>query len=296
MTSLKWLAFFVLVLTLVPVVTAKSHCPGNVASVPLRLLNGYQMIVPVSVNHSGPYQFLLDTGTQTTTVDPSLAVELGLTTQDAEVVEGVGFQSSASSAQLNLLEAGSHAVVNQKVLVYSLHSFQRIGLKIRGVLGEDFLEHFDVLIDHTQNLLCLDDSPALRARVKGPHIALVTSADRALIVESHLSDARRPVRLWLYSGTNVPFLYKPSEYLAQKTSRNAPEKGIGANGQQREYVALPSQNVKIGPYELSKVTFFTFAGASKDLAISEFDGLLTTRLFERIFICHADHFVVLEPR
>jgi hypothetical protein len=296
MTSLKWLAFFVLVLTLVPVVTAKSHCPGNVASVPLRLLNGYQMIVPVSVNHSGPYQFLLDTGTQTTTVDPSLAVELGLTTQDAEVVEGVGFQSSASSAQLNLLEAGSHAVVNQKVLVYSLHSFQRIGLKIRGVLGEDFLEHFDVLIDHTQNLLCLDDSPALRARVKGPHIALVTSADRALIVESHLSDARRPVRLWLDSGTNVPFLYKPSEYLAQKTSRNAPEKGIGANGQQREYVALPSQNVKIGPYELSKVTFFTFAGASKDLAISEFDGLLTTRLFERIFICHADHFVVLEPR
>jgi Aspartyl protease len=304
MTRVKWLASFVLAVTLVPVVAAKTHCPGNVASVPLRLLNGYLMIVLVSVNHSGPYQFLLDTGTQTTTVDPSLALELGLATQGAKVVEGVGFQASALSAQLDLLKVGSHVVVNQKVLLYGLHNFQPTGLNIRGVLGEDFLEHFDVLIDNAHSLLCLDDSPALRGSVKGPHIEMVTRdhapngapRSRSLIVESRLLDANRPVRLWLDSGTNVPFLYDPSEYLAQKTSRNEPEKGIGASGQQREYAALPSQDVKIGPFELSKVTFFTFAGAPKDSAISEFDGLLTTGLFKRIFICHADHFVILEPR
>jgi Aspartyl protease len=304
MTKLKWLASFVVAVTLVPVVAAKTRCPGNVASVPLRLLNGYQMILLVSVNHSGPYQFLLDTGTQTTTVDPSLALELHLTTQGSEVVTGVGFQASASFAKLDLLEAGSHAVPNQKVIVYGLHNFQPTGLNIRGVLGEDFLEHFDVLIDNAHSLLCLDDTPALHASVKGPHIELVkrghapngAPGSRSLIVESHLTDAKRPVRLWLDSGTNVPFLYDPSEYLAPKTSRSAPEKGIGANGQQREYAALPSQDVKIGPLELSKVTFFTFAGASRNSAISEFDGLLTTGLFKRVFICHPDHFVVIEPR
>jgi hypothetical protein len=303
MISLRWLASFVLVVTLVPAVAAKTHCPGNAASVPLQLLNGYQMILSVSVNHSGPYPFLLDTGTQTTTVDPSLARELGLATQGANVVEGVGFQASALSAQVDLLTAGSHGVAKQKVLLYSLQNFQSFGLNIRGVLGEDFLEHFDVLIDNEHGLLCLDDSPALRASVKGPHIALVTRdhapngapGSRALIVESRLLAANRPVRLWIDSGTNVPFLYDPSEYLGQ-TSQDAPEKGIGANGQQREYAALPSQDVKIGSFELSKVTFFTFAGASKEAAIPEFDGLLTTGLFKRVFICHADHFVILEPR
>jgi hypothetical protein len=303
MTNFKWLACFVLAVTMVPALPAKTHCPGNVASVPLHLLNGYLMSVPVSINHSDPYQFLLDTGTQTTTIDPSLAVELGVTTQGAESIAGVGFQTAASSAQLNLLEIGSHTVAKQKVLVYSLRNLQSSGLNIQGVLGEDFLEHFDVLIDNAHSLLCLDDSPAMRAGVKGPHIALVTAAQtpdgaplsRSLIVESRLSDAMRPVRLWLDSGTNVPFLSNPSEYLA-RTSENALQPGTGANGQRRLYVALPAQDLKIGPIELPKVAFFTFAGASKDSRISEFDGLLTTGLFGRIFICHADHFVVLEPR
>jgi Aspartyl protease len=304
MTTFKWLASCVLAANMVPALPAKTHCPGNVASVPLHLLNGYQMVVAVSVNHSGPYQFLLDTGTQTTTIDPSLAVELGLTTQGAEAIAGVGFQTSASSAQLNLLEAGSHEVANLKVLVYSLHNFQSNRLTIQGVLGEDFLEHFDVLIDNAHSLLCLDDSAAMRAGVKGPHIALVMPVQtpdgaplsRSLIVESRLSDAMRPVRLWLDSGTNVPFLYNPSEYMARRTSQYAPQQGTGGNGQQHVYVALPAQDLKIGPVELPSVTFFTFAGTSKGSSISEFDGLLTTGLLGRIFICHADHFVILDPR
>lgn len=39
------------------------------------------MIVAVSINHSGPYNFLLDTGTEMTMVDPALAAELHLNTQ-----------------------------------------------------------------------------------------------------------------------------------------------------------------------------------------------------------------------
>ncbi len=304
MTTFKRFASFVLAATMVPALHAKTNCPGNVESVPLRVLNGYQMFVAVSINHSGPFEFLLDTGTQTTTVDPSIVAELGLATLGVEKVAGIGFEASASSAQLDLLEAGSHAVTGERVLVYSLHSLQSVGLNIRGVLGEDFLEHFDVLIDYTHTLLCLDDSQALRTGVKGPHIPLVmpapaadgTPLSRSLIVESRLSDSMRPVRLWLDSGSNVPFLYNPSEYLARRTSRNAPQEGTGGNGQQQVYVALPLQKLRIGPLELPNIAFFTFARTSKDSRVSEFDGVLTTGLFRLVFICHADRFVVLEPR
>jgi hypothetical protein len=304
MTSFKGLASFVLAATIIPASQAKTHCPGNAASVPLQFLNGYKMIVAVSVNHSGPYKFALDTGTQTTTIDPSLAAELGLTTRDSEVVAGLGFQASASSVHLDLLEAGTHSVANYTVLVYSLESLQANGLSIRGILGEDFLGRFDILIDNVQGLLCLDDTPAMCASVEGAHIALITPAQtpggasvpRSLILESHLSDAARPVRLWLDSGTNVSFLFNPTEYLTLNTPETAPQQGIGTDGVQRAFVALPARDVEIGPVALSKVTFFTFSGVTKDSGIKEFDGLLTMGLFRRILICHADRFVVLEPR
>lgn len=305
MTSFQRLAFFLLVLTIVPALEAKTRCPGNVASVPLRFLNGYKMVVPVSIDHLGPYEFLLDTGTQTTTVDPSLVVQLGLTTQGSAEIAGPGFQSSASSVHFDLLEAGSHSVANLTALVYDLQSLRSSGLIIQGVLGEDFLQHFDVLIDNAHSLLCLDDSAAMRERVTGSHIALLTPAaqtpgntavPRSLIVETRLADVERPVRLWLDSGTNVSFLFNPSEYLTRRNFQNALQPGTGANGQQQVYAALPDQDVKIGPIELLNVAFFTFAGASKGSRISEFDGLMTTGLFRWILICHADHYVVVEPR
>src|SRR5712664_595884 len=132
MSTFKRFASFVLSATIVPALPAEPHCPGNVASVPLYLTNSHQMIVAVSVNHSGPYNFLLDTGTQITMVDPSLATELHLNTQGSAVAAGVGFRGAASFAQLDLLEAGSHAVANQKVLVFDIKNPRSVDLHFRG--------------------------------------------------------------------------------------------------------------------------------------------------------------------
>src|ERR1019366_3020534 len=213
MSTFKCFASLVLAAIVVPLLSAKSQCPGNVASLPFRNANRDQIIVAVSVNHSGPYKFLLDTGSQVTIVDTSLAASLHLSAQGEAQVAGVGFHQPASIAQVELLEAGSHAVANQKVMVYSLQNLHSADLDIQGVLGEDFLAHFDVLIDNEHRLLCLDDSATLREAVKGIHIALADSAhgeDAAqsglLIVEARLSDGMRPVRLVLDSGANAPFL------------------------------------------------------------------------------------------
>jgi aspartyl protease len=302
MTNFKGLASLVLAATIVSTLSAETHCPGNVASVPFHLANRHQMIVNVSVNHSGPYSFLLDTGTQTTMVDTSLANELRLSTEGAAQVASVGVHAPASFAQLDHLEAGSHAIVNQKVLVYDLQNLQASGIQIQGVLGEDFLEHFDMLIDNAHNLLCLDDSAEMRGEVKGSHIPLLVPTQttdgtlpKSLIISARLSDGMRPVRLKLDSGTNVPFLYNISEYMALGLFRGVSLHGGGANGSQRTFTALPPQNMKIGSVEISKVPFITLAGAQKDSRTSDFDGLLTLGLFRRVFICHSDHFAVLDP-
>jgi hypothetical protein len=302
MTSFKTFALLVLAATtIVPTLSAETHCPGNVASLPFRLVNRHQIIVPVSINHAGPFSFLLDTGTQMTMVDPALATALHMETTGNARVASVGMDSRASFAQADLLEAGSQSATNQKVLVYDLTNLQATDLNIQGVLGEDFLEHFDMLIDNGHSMLCLDDSAAMRTEVKGARIPLENQSAAGselageLLVVARLSDCMRPVRLKLDSGTNVPFLYNTSEYLAQGAFRGLSLRGGGANGAQRTFTALRPQTMKIGSVEVAAVSFITLAGAQKDSRTSQFDGLLTMGLFKRVFIDHADHFAVLEP-
>jgi len=300
MTNFKWIASLILA-TMVPTLGAETRCPGNVASLPFRLVNRHQMIVAVSVNHSGPYSFLLDTGMQITVVDPSLAAELHLEARGAAMVAGAGSSQPASYVELDLLEAGAHAVPNQNVLVYDLQNRHAVDLPIRGILGEDFLQHFDMLVDYVHNLLCLDDSGAMRAEVRGPHTALVIPREIAngslpnlVIVEARLSDATRPLHLMLDSGANGAILYNTSEYLAPP--QRGYSRGTGVDGKQLTFWALPAQQVKIGSHELNGVAFFSLPGIQKDSRAKGFDGVLTMGVFRRIFICHTDHFVVLDPR
>jgi Aspartyl protease len=304
MSTFLWFASLALAATIVPAFPEEPHCPGNVASVPLHLTNRHQMIVAVSVNHSGPYNFLLDTGNQITMVDPSLAAELHLNTLGSAAVAGVGFQATASVAQLDMLEVGSHAVANKKVVVFDIKNPQSVALHFRGVLGQDFLSQFDVLIDNAHNLLCLDDSARMRADVKGPHIALLAPAREAnsmpslmsLIIVARLSDGERPVRLKLDSGTNVSSLFNTYRYLPLGLLRSTSLLGGGLDGAQHPYATLPLQRLQIGPLEIPRVPFVTFADSPEGLSrTSAYDGLLTLGLFRRVFICHTDRFAILEP-
>jgi hypothetical protein len=303
MSTFKWFASLILAATIVPALPAEPHCPGNVASVPLHLTNRHQMIVAVSVNHSGPYNFLLDTGNQITIVDPSLAAELHLNTLGSAVVAGFGFRGAASVAQLDLLEAGSHAVANQKVVVFDLQNPHSVDLHFRGVLGEDFLGQFDMLIDNDHNLLCLDDSSAMLADVKGPHIALLepgraangTPALLSLIILARLSNGERPVRLKLDSGTDVSFLFNTYRFMPLGLLRSTSVLGGGLDGAQHPYATMQPQDLQIGSLEIPRVSFFTFADSTKDSGLTS-DGMLSTGLFRRVFISHAHHFVVLDLR
>ncbi len=303
MTTFQWFASLVLSATIVPALAAETNCPGNVASVPFRLVNRHWIVLALSIDHTGPYNFLLDSGAQITMIDPSLAATLHLDTQGTAEVVGVGSGQSASYTQLDLVEAGSYSVANQKVLVHDLQNLRSPDAHLQGILGEDFLEHFDLLIDNAHRLLCLDDSAAMRAEVKGPHIPLAITADADeagalpgfLLVTVRLSDGMRPVRLLLDSGANEPILFNTSQYMVLRPSHDAPVSGSAVDGAQPVLSVLPPQDVKIGSLKLPRVTFVGTT-TEKDSYVQGFDGVLTTGLFRRVFIDHADRFAVLEPR
>ena len=266
--------------------------------------NPARIIVPLVINRTGPYPFLLDTGTASTILDPLLATELQLKTQDSAEVVGVGFSTHDSFAYLDLLEAGSHSVANHPVVVHDLQPMQAADLHFRGIIGGDFLRHFDVLVDYAHNMLCLDDTKVMQAAVKGGHIALVTPPETPdevplitlLIIPVRLSGfGGRQLLLTLDSGANAPFLFNHAAHLAPGSLQAKAAHAFGADGVKREFSILPPQRMQIGSLNIQKVSFAAPADSGENALTSEQDGLLTTVLFRRVFISYADRFVVLDP-
>jgi len=304
MTAFKFLAYAALTATCLSVLHAEPHCPGNVDSLRLPMASRSRIIVPVKINHVGPFNFLLDTGAQATMVDPSLATELNLKIQGGADFGGVGFLKHASLAHVDLLEAGSKSVANTLVLVQDLDGFQAAGLNIQGVLGGNFLGHFTVLIDYAHHMLCLDDANRMQTEVKGEHIALATMPQMAnevpgtvpLIVPVRMPGSGiRPLLLKLDSGSNVTFIYDPDKCLALGLQKGARLQGNSADGVQRGFALLPPQDMQIGKHTLPLVPLVRLAVNGRDIPAHEVDGLLTTGLFRSVYISYADRFVVLEP-
>ena len=304
MSLIKCLAAISLAAITLPTLHSQPRCPGNIASLPFHLVQRSRIIVPLVINHTGPYEFLLDTGDGSTIVDPALAAELHLKTQGLAEVVGPGFTTYASFADLDLLEAGSHSVANHPVSVQDLQPLQAPDLHFRGIIGGDFLGHFDVLMDYAHSMLCLDDTKVMQAAVKGGHIALVTppqtpddlSLTAIPLILVHLSGlGARQLLLTLDSGANASFLFNHAIYLAPGLLETGQRDGFSADGVKRKFSILSPQSMQIGSLNIQKVSFAVPADSGENALTSEQDGLLTTVLFRRVFISYADRFVVLDP-
>jgi hypothetical protein len=304
MSIFKWLASIALAAAILPVLHAEPHCPGNVASLRLRLVQRSQIVVSVTINHTGPYDFLVDTGAQVNTVDPALAAELYLKIEGTTGFVGVGFRTRPSFAHLGTLEVGSHAIANPLVVVQNLDQLHAADPHIRGILGGNFLGHFDVLIDYAHSMLCLDDTKVMQPEVKGKHVALVTPphpdggvlSTEPLIISIHLSAIPgRPLLQLLDSGTNVPLLYNSGKDMAGGFSVSAPIHDRSPDGVERVFAVLPPQDMQIGTLTFHQIHFVTPASTAMNVPKIEVDGLLPTALFRRVYISYADRFVVLEP-
>src|SRR5580704_11867819 len=210
---------------------AEPRCPGNVATLALRRIQDDLIVVPVRINRTGPYDFLVDTGSQITTIDPVLASDLHLRIEGTAGVSGVATQSRSAFAFLDLIEVGSHSVRQSLAVIQDIAALKAADPRIRGILGENFLAHFDLLIDNRQQILCLDESRALAQAVKGEHIPLEQPYGprddlpfmRPLIVPVQLATAdASPLRLRLHSVSNATVPYKARPNLRLPSVNGSP--------------------------------------------------------------------------
>jgi predicted aspartyl protease len=135
---------------------------SNVVSV--RLLRGYLMIAEVRINDRGPFDFLVDTGSNTTLLDPSLAAELGLHAKDKLQLSNLASAAGVPRYFLGKLTAGTDSLANLEALALPLTQLRALDPNIRGILGMNFLLHFSFRLDYDTPALELYSSPE-KARI-----------------------------------------------------------------------------------------------------------------------------------
>src|SRR5580704_14847178 len=103
---------------------AETRCPGNIAGLRPRIVAGALLIVPVKINQSGAFDFMVDTGSQLNVIDPAIAAQLDLKSQGTVGLVTAAASSQASVGVLDSLQAGSEVVLKPLAVVQDLGPIQ----------------------------------------------------------------------------------------------------------------------------------------------------------------------------
>jgi len=288
-----------------PVLRAEPRCPGNIASVTPRFVQRALIVIPVKINQKGPFDFMVDTGSQVTVIDPALAIQLDLKARGTVGLISVATYSQASLTEVDMLQAGSHVVEKASVAVHDLGQIQDADPRIRGVLGVNFLAHFNLLIDYDRKLLCLDESEAVDKKLRGERIPFVASQapttelslTERITIAVHLSGTgNREILLQLDSGSDGPILYASRKEAILPLLQLAALRAGNVSKAQRIFAVLPLQNLRIGHETWGNIPFVTPVSVGQNVPAMEEDGVLPTVLFRRVYISFAKRYVIFDPR
>jgi len=231
-------------------------------------------------------------------------MELGLKAQGTTGVGGVATYARTAYSHLELIEAGKHSVPDVVAVIQEMTQLKAADSRLRGILGANFLEHFDLLIDNGRHILCLDESGTLASTIKEEHIALAQPRGsqrdlpftRPLIIAARLfAGDTTPVLLRLDSGSNSPLLYAADALVRSKSNGKASVLKRVANGVEQSFAVLPPQDIQIGTHAIRQVSFVVPMTSIGGGPSPREDGLLPTMAFRHVFISLSGEYVTLEP-
>jgi predicted aspartyl protease len=133
-----------------------------------------RMTVPVSIGGSGPYRFIVDTGSQRTVISRELAVRLGLAAGSAiriTAMTGASLVGTVIVPELSVSKI-SRTTITAPVL-------EAVNMGAPGILGVDTLQGHAVTIDFDRNEMSLRPVKGRRTRYPG-------AADEVVVVAKNL--------------------------------------------------------------------------------------------------------------
>lgn len=256
-----------------------------------KLHDGYLMVVEARVNGAGPFSFLVDTGTTRTVIDPELASQLQVPAVGEVNVTTVLHYRQDKLVRLQDIRLGQASVSGLGAIVDKLTRQKMLAPGIRGVLGEDFLSRFDLLIDYKERVIRFGEPPPAGERCRfeatGQYQGAPTT-NRLLIDIEFMQVSGNKVQLQLDTGARTPELFPVShDSHPSQPWGSSMATSNGANG----VIVHSNVTLKIG------ATMIPGQDVVQSRRAVAFDaaGLLPAAIFHRIYICHSGGYVVLNP-
>ena len=283
-----------LIIAIVAVVFSAARPAVAENPIPLKIMRGVWIVVPVRINGVGPFNFLLDSGTNTTIIHREFARALRLKAVDRiELVTIAGTQIVPRSYLTEVIVGGVTAL-NIEALWSDLAEIRSLDQNIHGVLGANFLKRFNYLIDYRSGRIEFEAGNEVERRLRGRRLPLVESDDRIIILATA---GREKLRLVLDAGTPVIVLFAAAHRRLANNLQMAQDQSFTLAtlatdcGRQVVETAILS-NLQIGDAIWREVPVVIATPRAERCE----DGLLPMTLFQSIYINHRAGYVVLDPQ
>ena len=124
--------------------------PAGVTKIPFK--PGAPIMVSVKINGGGPVTLMLDTGASITVVNPLALWRLGISTWFAPQAEirGATGTTNVDVVRVQSIEVGEAKAGPMTIVAHDIESKE-----VDGLLGRDFLDHFNVNIDTAAGVVTL---------------------------------------------------------------------------------------------------------------------------------------------
>ena len=254
------------------------------------------LIVPVSINGSGPYSFFFDTGSNRTLVRKELLESLGVASGilvPVHMATGVSYVHQAVASSVAVAGLAVHDLEIEEIDADQLSKFEG---SFQGILGEDFLKHFDILIDNHAKTLTLDETSELAHSVTGDRLPLSFSGTRGaqsttdrLVFDLKLLSSGETAHFLIDSGANHTFFFPPKPLPFHSRSRHA--------GTLQTFSGSGRCHIDVVPLEIGKDTLpaVGLAFCEGMRSNTDVDGTLPTNTFKRLFISHSGAYAIANP-
>jgi predicted aspartyl protease len=276
--------------------TILAFCQGAQAQseTRFRLVNNAIIVVSLMANDQGPFDFVLDTGTNTTVVDPEIARRLSLTALDHITLITVAGKRSVPRSSFRHLTMGRASVEQVEVLVQDLAPMRKVDSHIAGIVGQNFLGHFNYLIDFKRHTIRVEQGDEIQAAIEGNRTSVEMKEGRMLVASELQSRTRTRLRLLLDSGANYLTLFHAASLGLSATPPPAANRVSNTGGEES---GTNLGNVKlliVGQQQFRNISAALIPPAS-DPQRAE-DGSLPIAFFRSIYVNQDGHFVVFNPK
>jgi predicted aspartyl protease len=260
------------------------------SEVRFRLVNNL-IVISMKSNQEGPFDFVLDTGADCTVVDPSIASRLSFVPLDRIRQTTLSSVQTVTVGSIPSLSIGSVQVDNVTVLTQDLSVLRKIDAHIQGIAGQNFLSHFNYLLDYRKHVVRIEVSSEIQDSIDGDHVSIDARGNRMLVVSEAESRGTTGLRLMLDSGaSSVVLLPRAVQAL------DLPKQDGGFLSTSSGKVELHTSRIRLLTVGSQRLHDVAAALLANEPAERIGDGMLPTALFRTLYINNHENFVVFNPQ